>query len=521
MDNAAQPQPHRESEPELTAEPQLPHSRRPGRTRGALGVLVARSELVAHEQKLDLAEHEVRDLRTFSQVMTAQLQIDEHRLLWAYDADGDGFGGVFLPLTTAKLKEAISEGERQKLRVRVCLDERDLTDMAADAVASMLADCKRTHLDETVTLADLPRERRNNLETMAIPDAQWAALNATFDEIDVDGSGTITVDELHTALQDRSTELSKLDMDTLWREINVGAKVLTPAIDFPGFCKFAHSPNLGVRRAAQDRARRDNYWLRHAQPAPGEDHLWVDIRFVLFKLTNVDTVGGSAFVKLSLFSYWNDPRVKGWDGPLPEKLWGPAFNLSNSLGDLIVTEDEFELLDRSTGRLKRAFIYEGKVDNPMDLRAFPCDLDDVSVNSFLFHLSTFPIHMIILPRQARDKHKESSPKSRFLTQVTFTTLSRWLSNDGTAKGKSPKGKSYRVRKIQDESEGKWLRLDRFQTIPEFSLHGISSRIEEKAPNEAGSERTEITVSLHISRCVRVYTHATTQSSSQLLRHNNS
>ena len=97
--------------------------------------------------------------------------------------------------------------------------------------------------------------------------------------------------------------------------------------------------------------------------------------------------------------------------------------------------------------------------------------------------------------------KESSPKSRFLMQVTFTTLSRWLSNDGTAKGKSPKGKSYRVRKIQDESEGKWLRLDRFQTIPEFSLHGISSRIEEKAPNEAGSERTEITVSLHISRCV--------------------
>jgi hypothetical protein len=316
----------------------------------------------------------------------------------------------FIPLTTAKLKEAISEGERQKLRVRVCLDERDLTDMAADAVASMLADCKRTHLDETVTLADLPRERRNNLETMAIPDAQWAALNATFDEIDVDGSGTITVDELHTALQDRSTELSKLDMDTLWREINVGAKVLTPAIDFPGFCKFAHSPNLGVRRAAQDRARRDNYWLRHAQPAPGEDHLWVDIRFVLFKLTNVDTVGGSAFVKLSLFSYWNDPRVKGWDGPLPEKLWGPAFNLSNSLGDLIVTEDEFELLDRSTGRLKRAFIYEGKVDNPMDLRAFPCDLDDVSVNSFLFHLSTFPIHMIILPRQARDKHKRKFTK---------------------------------------------------------------------------------------------------------------
>ena len=44
-----------------------------------------------------------------------------------------------------------------------------------------------------------------------------------------------------------------------------------------------------------------------------------------------------------------------------------------------------------------------------------------------------------------------------------------------------------------------MRLDRFQQIPEFELHGVSSRIDEKLPNEAGSERTEITVSFHISR----------------------
>eukprot|EP01043_Picozoa_sp_COSAG02_P096910 COSAG02_NODE_33156_length_504_cov_1.271605_2_plen_76_part_01 len=69
--------------------------------------------------------------------------------------------------------------------------------------------------------------------------------------------------------------------------------------------------------------------------------------------------------------------MKGWTGPLPEKLWGPAFNFSNSLGDMTVIQDEFELLDKSTGRLKRAFLYEGTMDNPMDLRAFPYDMDDV------------------------------------------------------------------------------------------------------------------------------------------------
>jgi hypothetical protein len=167
--------------------------------------------------------------------------------------------------------------------------------------------------------------------------------------------------------------------------------------DYSTAHRFAHSPNLGVRRAAKERARRDNYWLRPAAPKLGEPHLFVDIRFVLFKLTNVDTVAGSAFVKVSLIAYWTDPRVKGWVGPLPEQLWGPAFNLTNGLGDLTVTQDEFELLDKSTGRLKRTFVYEGTIDNPMDLRAFPCDFDD-------------------LP-------------------MTFTTMSRWMCNDGSASGK--------------------------------------------------------------------------------------
>ena len=63
-----------------------------------------------------------------------------------------------------------------------------------------------------------------------------------------------------------------------------------------------YSPNLGVHRAAQERARRDNYWLRPAVPIPPEKDLYVDTRFVLYKLTNVDTVAGSAFVKLSLFA---------------------------------------------------------------------------------------------------------------------------------------------------------------------------------------------------------------------------
>eukprot|EP01051_Picozoa_sp_SAG22_P016869 SAG22_NODE_2481_length_2528_cov_2.864553_4_plen_94_part_00 len=66
--------------------------------------------------------------------------------------------------------------------------------------------------------------------------------------------------------------------------------------------------------------------------APGQP-IWVDI-----KLTKIDTVEGSAFIKVTHFSYWTDPRLVGWKAELPNNLWGPLLNLSNSLGDLDVRQ---------------------------------------------------------------------------------------------------------------------------------------------------------------------------------------
>ena len=188
-------------------------------------------------------------------------------------------------------------------------------------------------------------------------------------------------------------------------------------------------------------------WLEAATDPerPGEP-IWVDVRFVIHKLTRIDTVNGSAFIKIHCVKYWTDHRLIDWHGELPELLWGPVFNLSNSLGDMITTQDEFSLMDRTTGRLKRVHVYEGNIDNDMHLRDFPLDLDFIP--------------------------------------ITFTTMSRWRCNDSSRSGKSPKGKSYRIRKVQEPHEGSWLRLDAKVDIPEFTLHGMSTAIDEKAPNDA-------------------------------------
>lgn len=59
----------------------------------------------------------------------------------------------------------------------------------------------------------------------------------------------------------------------------------------------------------------------------------VDLRFCLLKVSSVDTVAGTAFVKIQTISYWTDPRLIGWseDRMLPPALWGPRMWLHNAL----------------------------------------------------------------------------------------------------------------------------------------------------------------------------------------------
>ena len=120
------------------------------------------------------------------------------------------------------------------------------------------------------------------------------------------------------------------------------------------------------------------------------------------------------------------------------------------------------------------FKYEGQILNSMlSLEDFPFDSDDI--------------------------------------RVLFTTMSRWSSYDETVAGKCPAGKTYRLRKVgrpapdgKPRNEGRWIKLEDVGSIAEWTLRGISHRIEEREPNDAGSERTAIHLSFHVTRNASFY-----------------
>jgi hypothetical protein len=120
-------------------------------------------------------------------------------------------------------------------------------------------------------------------------------------------------------------------------------------------------------------------WTDPPEPLDGDHLPWVDVRFDFLKLTHIDTVKTCAFIKLRVFLHWTDKRLVDWKGELPGQLWGPVFNLANSLGDMVTLQDEFSLMDATTGRVRRVHLYEGNVDNHMELADFPLDLDNIEI----------------------------------------------------------------------------------------------------------------------------------------------
>ena len=224
-------------------------------------------------------------------------------------------------------------------------------------------------------------------------------------------------------------------------------------------------PALGGEDEVDQRRMRDeDDWI---QPPACKDGgvPWVDVRFDLNKVNAVDTVTSTACFKVYTIFYWTDPRLAGWpEGKaLPMSLWGPRFFLNNALNDGLAEFDgEFALIDNATGRLKRGRNYSGTVDNPMDLRNFPFDLDGI--------------------------------------KLRFLSASDWESLDGSRKGNSAKGKSYQLRRICAEGEGTFLHLMWSGRIAEWQLHGISSKIVEHEVVRSGcAEVTDIQLSFHVSR----------------------
>ena len=110
--------------------------------------------------------------------------------------------------------------------------------------------------------------------------------------------------------------------------------------------------------------------------------LRVDFRCACFKLTNISTVDFTSVIKFVVVFEWNDPRLCGLPittNDLPGDLWGPDIILENAQNECEVVYDSFSLLSSETGRLKRTITFHGPVYNPMDLRDFPFDNDELEM----------------------------------------------------------------------------------------------------------------------------------------------
>ena len=211
------------------------------------------------------------------------------------------------------------------------------------------------------------------------------------------------------------------------------------------------------------------YWQ---QPPLGEGGapLWVDLRFRVWRVGKVNTVTATAFIQINAVCFWTDPRLAGWPegAVLPQALWGPRLKLANlTVGPpLQEVPGTFLLVDSSTGRLKRGRSYTGIIDNPMQLRNFPFDMDRI--------------------------------------EVQFRTTSHWQSLDNKHCGATAQGKTYRLRQTREHGEGKWLNIGWSGALGEWILHGISTKIEEhQQVDSENAERTRaytnIPLSLHVSR----------------------
>ncbi|EJK62710.1 hypothetical protein THAOC_16664 [Thalassiosira oceanica] len=124
----------------------------------------------------------------------------------------------------------------------------------------------------------------------------------------------------------------------------------------------------------------EDYWL--PPPGPPGSPLQVDFRCACFKLTDVSTVSFTAMIKFVVIFEWDDPRIRGMPvttNDLPGDLWGPDIILENAQDDISVIYDSFSLLSQETGRLKRTVTFHGRIFNPMSLKDFPFDNDDLEL----------------------------------------------------------------------------------------------------------------------------------------------
>jgi len=208
----------------------------------------------------------------------------------------------------------------------------------------------------------------------------------------------------------------------------------------------------------------DPTWIECPPKKPDEIR-FVDMRWGISMISNVDTVKGAADVTMNVVMYWTDTRLIGWAGDLPLKLWTPRVTWENALEQTLDVFDTPALADPKTGRVKMFQRIGGVVSNPMQLEAFPFDLDDV-----LF---------------------------------SFETGFIFRAADDSTRGGVTTGGLYTMRKIREAGEGDWISPYFHGKVAEWTLHGVSTAIEH-VTDEMGLHSTDLHFGVHISRGAAYY-----------------
>jgi len=184
-----------------------------------------------------------------------------------------------------------------------------------------------------------------------------------------------------------------------------------------------------------------HYWT--PPPTRDEEPLHVDFRCACFKLNNVSTVDFSVKIKFVIVFEWIDERLILDDGiystnDLPRNLWGPDVILENAENDCEAVYDSFSLLNSKTGLLKRTVAFHGAVYNPMDLKDFPFDSDEL--------------------------------------ELKFISICNWRTLDGSRYGNDVCNRTYTLHPMLRRKDVQFFVLGWGGKIPEFQILGWSQKV---------------------------------------------
>lgn len=109
----------------------------------------------------------------------------------------------------------------------------------------------------------------------------------------------------------------------------------------------------------------------------------VKVQLNIHRVGEIDSVKGTAMVKLELSLFWEDRRFANTavkskhQARVPGDLWGPYLRLDGKSNDLVM--DQVLFVHAGSGHMMRTVLYEGTITNPMDLDGFPFDVDDIEI----------------------------------------------------------------------------------------------------------------------------------------------